>query len=757
MSPRAPERPTIWVCGEPIEVPGDVKVVTFKESTAWSFYAAREVNREARFLYPRFDAEGRPITELTRLKDAVQRIVLHTDVARTAADCFRFLVEQGFSTHFIVDWDGTIYQCADPQDTAIHAGPANKTSIGIDLNNVLPNLAQRGYSSVTYPTDIDPGIQDPTSPYYRPLYKPMIINGIKTRSYGYCDKQYEGLLALLKALLKVLPSIPPYPPVDESGQVVPRVLDDFMGFSGIMGHWHISTTRWDPGPLDWDRVVAGLSEEHNSFPFLMADRGNIATLMARDKVEKRANDYYANNEQGFGGYYPIGLSQNWHNGIHLHAEEGTEILNMIDGTLVAAHVLRTPTDLGSNSFVLLRHDIDLPRISSKGKPIRVRLVVYSLYMHLAPFSVEEDDEAPPWVRHAYRLDRGEADEGDEPSLGKTSKGKDEDEDEDDDEERLAFERRARATPVLEVGKGLWALKRGQVALFPLDPERRIRVPANERLGRMGSFGEESDREPLLHVEVFADHRWREGIDMNRHGDFWVELDEDLRNDLVVDTEEILRLFVSDRRRLGRRRNAEVTVRASEIEDFFSDPDSGAKSYLRRAIVRHISEWSSAVNWVRSLTRGQGWDALLDLADQYTDADDLALNGYFVSEIRARLPFVWLTEAVAEHAGLEIEEGIVYTFHPIYFLMWLTFRSAQRIQVLSSGKSEKDLKEAYRREMQRYDEQRKQRLLDENAENIAEGSIAWDLDAVEASPDEVLEDLKGLRFPDRWRTDEEDDE
>jgi N-acetyl-anhydromuramyl-L-alanine amidase AmpD len=774
MSPlKAPDRPSIIVCGEELELAGDVKVVRFKENPEWSYAAMQATHPEFRYFYPRLDKSAQPVTDLARLKDVVNKIVLHTDVARTAADCFRILVEEGLSSHFIIDWDGTIYQTCDPMYTTLHAGEVNKLAIGFDLNNVLPNLAAKGYSSVTYAGEMAmvpgvTGIDDPQSPFYRPRgTRRKVINRIECMSYGYCDAQYTAFLAVLKALLKVLPNIKPYPPMDESGQVILNVIDDYLGFEGIMAHWHISATRWDPGPeFDWDRMVAGLAEEHNSFPFLLEERQNIATLMARDKVEKAAEAYYANTEQGAGGYYPIGLYQNWHDGVHLHPPERAEVLNMVDGTLVAAHFAKKPTLLGSNNFVLLRHDLELPSVSSQGKASRKTLKVYSLYMHLGPMSLEPGPDAPPWVQHLHRVDSGEGG-GQESGLsgdrkkGKASEGKGGASGAGaagaDDDERLDFEKKRVEFPFLEVGKGLYALKQGHVALFPLEPDLRIRVASNERLGWVGTFGEEGDREPLLHVEVFADDAWRDGIDMNRHGDFWVELEEDLKDDLVVDNEEILQMIAPRAQRLRLRRNGEVALKPSEIEDFFTDPDAGAKSYLRRAVVRHVAEWSASVDWVKALSKGQGWQALIETVQEWTDQDGNFVSGFFMDEIRKFLPFVWLTEDVCKHIGLDAPEGIVYTFHPIYFLMWLTFRSAQRIQVLSSGKTEQELREAYKKEMAALEEARKKRIRDENAENFAEGTIAWDLDLVEATPDEVMEDLKQIRFPDQWRVEEGDDE
>jgi N-acetyl-anhydromuramyl-L-alanine amidase AmpD len=758
MNPREPSaHPRIIICGEEIEVPGEVPVVTFRDDPSVSFMAARRRHPEFRYLYPRVDPDGGYISKVDDLKKVVKRVVLHTDVTKTAADCFSVLEQEGYSTHFIIDWDGTIVQCADPQYTAIHAGPANRSSIGIDMNNVLPNLAAKGFSSVTYPA-LNPGIHDPDSAYYRPKTELKIINGIRTQSYGYCDKQYEGLLALLKALLKVIPSINPYPPVNDAGKVVLNTLEDFGSHEGIMAHWHISVTRWDPGPgFDWDRMVAGLAEEHNSFPLLIGDRKNIAKLMSRKKVEQKAAEYYYNNESGLGGYYPMGLHQNWHGGVHLHAPEGAEVLAMMDGYVVAVHFAQEATSLGSNNFVLLRHDFELPGMSSQGTPTRKELKLYSLYMHLDPMDMEPDRGSPPWLKTLYRFNEGERPEEEDELEGAER----DDDDDDDDDLETDLEKTVKGHfPYLEVGTaGLagakLALKSGQIALFPTDEDSRVRVTSNERLGRVGTFGEDLEREPLLHVEVFGDDSWRDGIDMNKHGDFWVELEEDLANDLVVDNEEILRMVVSSHKRLKRRGEGEIVARPNEIEDFFSDSEAGGRRYLRRAIVRHISEWSDRVDWVQSLSKGQGWDTLMESVREWVDDEGRFARGFFIDEIQRFLPFVWLNERVSDHIGLQAGNGVLYYFHPIYFLMWLTFRSAQRIQVLSSGLSAEQLKRAYRDEMKRYEEQRERRIRDENAENIAEGCIAWDLDTMEASPDEVFEDLKRIRFPNQWKVDDED--
>lgn len=77
-----------------------------------------------------FSARRRPPGE-------VRAAIIHWDVATSAAACHRILNLGGISSHFVIDWDGTIYQMVDLAHTAWHAGHQriNGASIGIDFNN----------------------------------------------------------------------------------------------------------------------------------------------------------------------------------------------------------------------------------------------------------------------------------------------------------------------------------------------------------------------------------------------------------------------------------------------------------------------------------------------------------------------------------------------------------------------------------------------------------------------------------------------
>lgn len=76
-----------------------------------------------------------------RAASDIDMAVLHWDVTFNARKTARVLAAKDVSTHFVIDWDGTIYQLVDAAQTAWHAGvtPVNDRSIGIDLNTPVRN------------------------------------------------------------------------------------------------------------------------------------------------------------------------------------------------------------------------------------------------------------------------------------------------------------------------------------------------------------------------------------------------------------------------------------------------------------------------------------------------------------------------------------------------------------------------------------------------------------------------------------------
>jgi hypothetical protein len=209
-------RAGIWICDEWHPLPGNVQCVTFKDDPYWDFrrtQAPPGVERES-YVYPRrARVEGRGLVtvgnDIELARQGAEAIILHTDGLRTARLTQQVLTNKGLSTHFIVDWDGTLYQCADPGSfVTLHAAEHNSRTVGIDLNNDLPDLLGRNRDQQDYRY---PDGADKNKLHRRPRSEVLRINGSPKQSYGYCDPQYTALIELLKVLCNVL-DIPQEPP-----------------------------------------------------------------------------------------------------------------------------------------------------------------------------------------------------------------------------------------------------------------------------------------------------------------------------------------------------------------------------------------------------------------------------------------------------------------------------------------------------------------------------------------------------------------
>jgi N-acetyl-anhydromuramyl-L-alanine amidase AmpD len=182
--------------------------------------------------------------------------------------------KRGLSAHFLLDVDGTIYQTLDLQERAWHAGSANDRSIGIEIANLgaYPNQDlllewyqpdETGWPMLVVPEPIgDPGLRLADF-VARPSRRDMVhgeVQGEMLWQYDYTDAQYEALMKLTAGLARTFPRMVLDYPRAEDGSLRLTVLSDeeIDAFQGVLGHWHVSPRKVDPGPaFDWDRVIDG--------------------------------------------------------------------------------------------------------------------------------------------------------------------------------------------------------------------------------------------------------------------------------------------------------------------------------------------------------------------------------------------------------------------------------------------------------------------------------------------------------------------
>ena len=140
----------------------------------------------------RHRADGSEVDPTSRaaVVDALDLVVLHDSHTETARESFVVLGETGGSTHFLIDWDGQIYQTLDLALEANHVNitEIDRRSVSIDLVN---------------PVDLESPPLPPEakgSDARRPLSEFVVVQGEEIQRWGYTDAQMTSLEALLTAV-----------------------------------------------------------------------------------------------------------------------------------------------------------------------------------------------------------------------------------------------------------------------------------------------------------------------------------------------------------------------------------------------------------------------------------------------------------------------------------------------------------------------------------------------------------------------------
>lgn len=253
----APPLGQIALAGEAFDVPFPVRgdVYRFEERRAQAALARELHLRGGDAPAPAYfrdrrnarDEEVAP-TDLERLRALVDLIVLHDSLTLTARESYLRLGETGGSTHFTIDYDGTIYQNLDLALEATHSGDATVDGRSVSIDLVNPVTMTRP------PLPEGSGLDR----FARPLSEFARVQGEEVQSWGYTDQQLDALAHLVLELTRVLPSIPlSVPPEALAGrQAVPS---GPIGLRGVVGHLHLSRRATDPGPgFDWPAFAARL-------------------------------------------------------------------------------------------------------------------------------------------------------------------------------------------------------------------------------------------------------------------------------------------------------------------------------------------------------------------------------------------------------------------------------------------------------------------------------------------------------------------
>ncbi|TAJ21182.1 MAG: N-acetylmuramoyl-L-alanine amidase [Planctomycetota bacterium] len=280
-----PRRGTeISICGELFDI-GTPVVLWYDEGGYSAYHAAPFFGASGksglRYKPGRADPNPAPFGRaepaaltLEHVRARVDQFVLHFDVCGTSRECFRVLQDaRVLSVHFLLDADGAIYQTLDLADTAWHARQANPRSVGVEIAQIgCYRVGKAAILDQWYPRDEQgPYLKLPerlakfpfrdaayTARPERPERIRGAIHGAEYEQHDYTARQNEALAKLVGGVARALPRIRLDYPRGADGAVLDRALDDaeFRAFSGVLGHWHVTEDKVDPGPaLDFERLI----------------------------------------------------------------------------------------------------------------------------------------------------------------------------------------------------------------------------------------------------------------------------------------------------------------------------------------------------------------------------------------------------------------------------------------------------------------------------------------------------------------------
>jgi hypothetical protein len=387
----SPTRGTsIIAAGKPFDV--GRTVVLWNDEQGFDAYQVRCIDQTGGccdFDSPRFGTrKGFTKRTFENLQDIVSQFVLHFDGCVNSRSCFKSMHNRtrpgggtgcGLSAHFMIDTDGTIYQTLDLAERAYHAEQENSISVGVEICN-------RGKYE---PAEMN---RLPAEWHTRPHHI-VVINGFKYDAYDFRPEQYESIVALTRALLRIFPKMKPEVP-EQNGEVIMDTLENPLDFHGIVGHLHVDLDKqkWDPGALDWKRILRALQ----GFVFPIQIRAFTEVPRTRDDLLAARKAAYFSSEERATGFFPLAPGRLWHSGVHLRGRADAPVSAVTRGRLVAAR--RGERNGSSTSFVLIRHEVEV-----EGEVI----TFFSLLAHLS-LPAFGPGNSIPWMQALMQPDRAEA-------------------------------------------------------------------------------------------------------------------------------------------------------------------------------------------------------------------------------------------------------------------------------------------------------------------------------------------------------------
>ncbi len=192
-----------------------------------------------------------------------------------------------------------------------------------------------------------------------------------------------------------------------------------------------------------------------------------------------------------------------------------------------------------------------------------------------------------------------------------------------------------------------------------------KVDAGELLAHVGSAGPPGHRSSQVHFAIFAPKDITRGLLPKER--FWDIIRTDGRSRLCEEDKILDRV---DSARKGQKGDGYLTRK--ELREYFRyHPE---RDLMRKVAVKHLSEWTP-----------RGWPKALEEAQDFSRLPEPKKKKLYKQQIE---PTLWWTPEVAAHAGLP-RDGVVYSYHPIGFVVWFKQVLRESSSLRSVGIGNKD--------------------------------------------------------------------
>lgn len=200
---------------------------------------ASRVVHDSRFMF----------TRLVQRKQT-NAIVLHwTGGSNLAPEFFETLTAKGYSIHLLIEPDGTVYQMADLNRRCVHAGSADDSDGDGQVASANANTIGIEIVNPANQREITNGVR-------REIVTEK-IHGTEVAASAFTDAQVAAALDLVSTICLHYRLPIRVPMLGDDVLTTTMNEHDFAAFRGVLGHFHITRRKRDPG-LALMRAVAAL-------------------------------------------------------------------------------------------------------------------------------------------------------------------------------------------------------------------------------------------------------------------------------------------------------------------------------------------------------------------------------------------------------------------------------------------------------------------------------------------------------------------